>query len=449
MDPFEADEITPVVVPEPIRSAIYPVEVEEEDVIDENELTPGDENNSKGKSKSKFTSGFKNVLPFGKSSTPAADGETTQQEPLTDGQEAKSSRFPSRFKNVLSFGKSSTPPADDENTQQEQQVDGQEAKPSRFTSGFKNILPFGKSSSTPAQDGETLQQDEPSDGQLTQEATPSRFTSGLKSVFSIGKSETTADALNESSTDPAEAKASHPWTDGIKNALSFNKSPGQFGNPNEMLTNAMDGEIGGPVAVVGNNATANGNKNLPAGAVAAAAAGNKLPAAAAPQQDADFTIISDGFNNKKTLANGLMDFAFLTANANQLHYALSARAYDIDRIVSIALISSSIFLQIVAGVLLISGSYIQAKPIPINRNTTDPNSKASLAAYLQWRARALNLIDHWTIALVFMIAIINIFIAAFATGTKSVNTNTDPDTPPETPPVETVWQIGNLIRNYF
>jgi hypothetical protein len=116
-----------------------------------------------------------------------------------------------------------------------------------------------------------------------------------------------------------------------------------------MLTNAMDGEIGGPVAVVGNNATANGNKNLPAGAAAAAAAGNKLPAAAAPQQDADFTIISDGFNNKKTLANGLMDFAFLTANANQLHYALAARAtLDVDRIVSIALISSSIFLQVIS-----------------------------------------------------------------------------------------------------
>jgi hypothetical protein len=117
-----------------------------------------------------------------------------------------------------------------------------------------------------------------------------------------------------------------------------------------MLTNAMDGEIGGPVAVVGNNATANGNKNLPAaGAAAAAAAGNKLPAAAAPQQDADFTIISDGFNNKKTLANGLMDFAFLTANANQLHYALTARAtLDVDRIVSIALISSSISLQVIS-----------------------------------------------------------------------------------------------------
>jgi hypothetical protein len=46
MDPSEVEEIVPVVVPQPIRSAIHPVEVEhaeEEDVIDENELTPGDE----------------------------------------------------------------------------------------------------------------------------------------------------------------------------------------------------------------------------------------------------------------------------------------------------------------------------------------------------------------------------------------------------------------------
>ncbi len=107
-----------------------------------------------------------------------------------------------------------------------------------------------------------------------------------------------------------------------------------------------------------------------------------------------------------------------------------------------------------AGVLLISGSYIQAKPIPINRNSTDPNSKASLAAYLQWRARALNLIDHWTIALVFMIAIINIFIAAFATGTKTVDSPvtekpTETPTEPSVEVVEAVWKIGNLIRNYY
>jgi hypothetical protein len=87
--------------------------------------------------------------------------------------------------------------------------------------------------------------------------------------------------------------------------------------------------------------------NSPAGA--AAAANNKMPTlngATAPQQDADFTIISDGFNNKKTLANGLMDFAFLTANANQLHYALASRYLGVDRVISIVLISTSIFLQV-------------------------------------------------------------------------------------------------------
>ena len=97
-----------------------------------------------------------------------------------------------------------------------------------------------------------------------------------------------------------------------------------------MLTNA-DGD-----AEASNNPTT----NSPA---------NKMPTlngATAPQQDADFTIITDGFNNKKTLANGLMDFAFLTANANQLYYALASPYLGVDRIISIALISSSIFLQV-------------------------------------------------------------------------------------------------------
>jgi cytochrome b561 len=43
----------------------------------------------------------------------------------------------------------------------------------------------------------------------------------------------------------------------------------------------------------------------------------------------------------------------------------------------------------------------------------------------------MNLIDHWTIALVFMIAIINIFIAAFATGTSSIDTTPTPEPPIE------------------
>jgi hypothetical protein len=89
----------------------------------------------------------------------------------------------------------------------------------------------------------------------------------------------------------------------------------------------------------------NPTTNSPAGAAAAA---NKMPTlngATAPQQDADFTIISDGFNNKKTLANGLMDFAFLTANANQLRNAVISSESK-ERTTSIVLISISILFQV-------------------------------------------------------------------------------------------------------
>lgn len=66
------------------------------------------------------------------------------------------------------------------------------------------------------------------------------------------------------------------------------------------------------------------------------------------KQEAEQTI-SNGFNTKKTLANGLMDFAFLTANANQLHYAItSRRVVEDERIASIVLISSSIFFQVIS-----------------------------------------------------------------------------------------------------
>jgi hypothetical protein len=54
----------------------------------------------------------------------------------------------------------------------------------------------------------------------------------------------------------------------------------------------------------------------------------------------------DGINEKKTIANGLMDFAFLTANANQLHNAVNSSNKSGERTTSIVLISISIFIQV-------------------------------------------------------------------------------------------------------
>ncbi len=52
------------------------------------------------------------------------------------------------------------------------------------------------------------------------------------------------------------------------------------------------------------------------------------------------------FSDLKSSAQGLMDFAFLTANASQLRYVLRTPEGQEYRTVNLVLISSSIFLQV-------------------------------------------------------------------------------------------------------
>ncbi|XP_057368608.1 ninjurin-B-like isoform X1 [Daphnia carinata] len=135
-------------------------------------------------------------------------------------------------------------------------------------------------------------------------------------------------------------------------------------------------------------------------------------------QHADYSVLSGVFNSKKTLANGLVDFAFLTANANQLHNAVNSTYTEgPERLISIVLISISLILQLVTGVLLIIGSYIKSKSMAVKDLEQSNSSPANVAA--QRRLHWLNKIDHLTLALVFFIAIINVFIAAFATPQSS------------------------------
>lgn len=77
-----------------------------------------------------------------------------------------------------------------------------------------------------------------------------------------------------------------------------------------------------------------------------------------------------------------------------------------------ALFYFTISLQIIAGILFIIGSYIQSRPInELKETNLDPQLVNQRRVR---RQRWLNLIDHITIALVFIIAVLNIFIAAFA-----------------------------------
>lgn len=52
------------------------------------------------------------------------------------------------------------------------------------------------------------------------------------------------------------------------------------------------------------------------------------------------------YSTKKTIAQGMMDLALLTANASQLRYVLRSPYWDIYHKVNIGLISISIILQV-------------------------------------------------------------------------------------------------------
>ncbi|WAR25992.1 NINJ1-like protein [Mya arenaria] len=105
-----------------------------------------------------------------------------------------------------------------------------------------------------------------------------------------------------------------------------------------------------------------------------------------------------GYNTyatKKTLAKGLLDIGLLVANASQLKSLLSFGPEQEHFHVNMVLISLSISLQLVTGILLlILGSM-------------EPNGK-----HLEERRDAHRLNDV-TVGFVFVITAINIFIAAF------------------------------------
>ncbi|WAR25989.1 NINJ1-like protein [Mya arenaria] len=105
-----------------------------------------------------------------------------------------------------------------------------------------------------------------------------------------------------------------------------------------------------------------------------------------------------GYNNyatKKTLAKGLLDIGLLVANASQLKSLLSLGPEQEHFHVNMVLISLSISLQIDTGILLlILGSM-------------EPNGK-----HLEERRTAHRLNDV-IVGFVFVITVINIFIAAF------------------------------------
>ncbi|XP_044266479.1 ninjurin-A-like [Tribolium madens] len=99
------------------------------------------------------------------------------------------------------------------------------------------------------------------------------------------------------------------------------------------------------------------------------------------------------YQHKKTLAQGMMDLALFSANANQLRYVLESFNRHPYYYPSIVLISFSLIFQVAVGIGLIWNSRYNVK-----------DDKQICIA---------NRINNFTIIGIFLVTVINVFISAF------------------------------------
>ncbi|XP_032687130.1 ninjurin-1 [Odontomachus brunneus] len=102
----------------------------------------------------------------------------------------------------------------------------------------------------------------------------------------------------------------------------------------------------------------------------------------------------NSFAAKKTVAQGMMDVALITANANQLRYLFEYQRGSSMFYFIVVLISISLLLQVIVGVSLIF------------KGRFDLKGKS--------KSRKAQMINNYVVAAVFLITIINVFIAAFS-----------------------------------
>ncbi|EZA51458.1 hypothetical protein DMN91_006862 [Ooceraea biroi] len=99
------------------------------------------------------------------------------------------------------------------------------------------------------------------------------------------------------------------------------------------------------------------------------------------------------YQHKKTLAQGMMDLALLSANANQMRYVLQTDGRHPYFYPSLVMISMSLFLQIAVGIGLIWNSVYNVKK-------HEQMCKANKA-------------NNWTVIGIFLVTILNVFISSF------------------------------------
>ncbi|CAM1322436.1 Uncharacterised protein g8101 [Pycnogonum litorale] len=99
------------------------------------------------------------------------------------------------------------------------------------------------------------------------------------------------------------------------------------------------------------------------------------------------------YATKKTVAQGMLDIALLTANASQLKYVLREGYTHEYYLLNLSLLGTSIFLQLLVGMLLIvKGRY--------NLNIEDQQDKADS-------------INNVTVVCIFLITVVNVVLSSF------------------------------------
>lgn len=99
------------------------------------------------------------------------------------------------------------------------------------------------------------------------------------------------------------------------------------------------------------------------------------------------------YQHKKTLAQGMMDLALFSANANQLRYVMDSFARHPYYYPSMIFISISLILQVAIGVLLIWNATYNVK-----------DEKEVCRA---------NKINNYTVIGIFLVTVVNVFVSAF------------------------------------
>ncbi|XP_076345511.1 ninjurin-1-like isoform X2 [Tachypleus tridentatus] len=120
-----------------------------------------------------------------------------------------------------------------------------------------------------------------------------------------------------------------------------------------------------------------------------------LPATEEQPRVIRFSSILDpnSYATKKTIAQGMLDVALLTANASQLKYLLQMGERHEFYHLMVTLISISIILQISAGLVMIVKSRFN-----INK---------------EWHHRRADILNNTLTWIIFAITILNVFISCF------------------------------------